>query len=519
MPATNARKWFYAIMTLLATPRFPAELIVIEPSSFAGLSLVTSTYEFFGPSEAYECGGEAEEHGQKHEHGIHGLKQDSLDLEAVFVSGADLCSPHFSGIDVVGRMVVSYRSDTGCLMTDIYPKLLASGASAFVRIVVLNPPGFLTFYHNTWDACVFCDEPMAMVSTVDPKGIFKELEELSLANTKIKIRLSAKHDTTYRDLFKSPAWVVLMQIVVPLCAWWTSYLSGVDLFRTFRGAQTKKINLRVVIYCVECPVMFFIGVAFVCGQFGPTMLPMYIHASFFTTLLTGTSVFTTLLLVLFLREEEHSSQTNSSRRSIFVLHRRTIFLVAFFLLVWDFASIFMVALMVKLNVPTVIWNLTLGILFVLQIPLQGGIAIYFIVKAVNFQSSFMLYLSSLKLTKEEFESKYGMCPESFVRAGQLVFWLAMSGACMLITSVSGAILVASYTRTSQEPANVVLDLVILFIWALSRIGVSYAQIESLRPTRRTFPKAIGSLQMIPPFGVRNFEPGATLETIPESGGS
>ena len=439
-------------MVLLAVPLLDAELVVLEPPSYAGLTLKTSTYEFFGPKTA------------------------SLDLEALFISGADLCSPDFQGINVTSRMVIADRSETECLMTELYPKLQAAGASALVRVVGWNPPGYLAFYHNTWEECAFCDDPMTLVETVDPDGVLEELGGIQ-STTLIRIHLGPKHDRSYRTLFKSWAWVIMMQILSPLFAWWTSYLAGVHLLRTYRhGSKAMNVDVLVVICLVECPTTFLIGAAFICGQFGPNMLPMFIHAGFFS-LLTGASIWTTLLLVLFLREENNHARTRIPRRSIFDLHRSLIWSSALFTLLWDAQSFVLGTLMGTWNMPTTIWNLVLGILFVVQIPLQATIALYFLSKGLTFWGPLRLYLSKLmsRLPGDHLDEY----PETLLRVGRLTFWLSVSSICMLVTSTCGVFLILSYTRSSKGPKNIELDLLIVFMWTMSRVGVSFAQVKAL----------------------------------------
>ena len=169
-------------------------------------------------------------------------------------------------------------------------------------------------------------------------------------------------------------------------------------------------------------------------------------------------------------QEDIHAKTRAPRRSVFDLHWSLILSSAFFALAWDFSNIIMHFLTVERGVPTGVWGLIIGCLFMIQIPLQTSIAVYLLAKAVKFRGPLNLYVSSLIIFWQTARRLHRESPnepaqtsrrlhrespndpaqiESLVRVGRLVFWLALSAACMLLTSISGVVLIWSYVQSSQ----------------------------------------------------------------------
>ena len=121
----------------------------------------------------------------------------------------------------------------------------------------------------------------------------------------------------YRDLFKSPLWLIAFQILLPAWALLVSSESVAEIHRRIRMHTQSRLeyvqtgfsvgsmifaSAPLLICAVEALSCFMIGAILALGEFGPLYLPNSYHY-FFVMLLTGSSFFTTLLSALILREK------------------------------------------------------------------------------------------------------------------------------------------------------------------------------------------------------------------------
>ena len=119
---------------LLFPPHCNSLLTVYAPAEGAG-TYESSIYQFYGPRAAT----------------VQGL--------GFFVDGPSLCKVK---ADVRSRIVFSDRRESDCDLGEIYKRLSAAGALAFVHIVFYNPPGLMSHAHFTHDTNKYRRHPMTM---------------------------------------------------------------------------------------------------------------------------------------------------------------------------------------------------------------------------------------------------------------------------------------------------------------------------------------------------------------------
>jgi hypothetical protein len=164
-----------------------------------------------------------------------------------------------------------------------------------------------------------------MISVSDVKGTFYSRSTFFSNSSNMIIR--APHDTSYRVNFESVWWLVIFQISLPFAAFTTFILITAETIGELLRPERKV--LRLLIYALEGPVNLFVGVALICGQYGPMKLPLRFHLAALR-LWVGISAFTAVLVVLFLQEEKRFSKTHLPRRKL-LQHNR-------FILTFIFAS-------------------------------------------------------------------------------------------------------------------------------------------------------------------------------------
>lgn len=281
-------------------------------------------------------------------------------------------------------------------------------------------------------------------------------------------------------------WLILLRILAPAFALWIFALASYELVQASRSnsiCTLKFWNIRSFIFAFEAPSSLLLGLALAFGNFGPTVLPIGVH-SMFQTLLTGTSVMTTVMVTLFLREESRHRKMRTPRKSIWKTNRLLlcfIFVVTVFYEVTMFAWILIVTIMGTQGrmVSSKYWEALTSAIFVVSIPIQLAVSVYFLKQAHEFRGLLRMYLWPCS---SDFEM-FGRVTGALRHIGHLSFWLAMSATFMVITSVFGTLLTLTYTTNamtqSGKPRDVLVDFLMLTIWVFSRLGICYSHVRLL----------------------------------------
>jgi hypothetical protein len=258
-----------------------------------------------------------------------------------------------------------------------------------------------------------------------------------------------------------------MQIVLPLFAFWTAGVAVKNLVSDLRSGHTW--NLRMAVFTIEFPCLALVGIALALGNFGPTVAPLKFHSAA-SNLFNGGSVFTTMLFALFLREESEHLTNGLPRRSIWSYHWRIILAHGLFFLFWDLLML-MFAL---LNIGSAITEAIIVAAYVLSIPVQIIIAMYFLSRTVHFRVQIYLYLH---IKRGGVNSELSEATVSKLeRVGRLFFWLGISALCIFAGTATQTIFMFYVVVPSEKPVDVDSVFIYLFLYSAMRIGVSFAQV-------------------------------------------
>jgi hypothetical protein len=105
---------------------------------------------------------------------------------AVWVHGVNICTNTLP--DISGKLVVTVRAQTTCLMGHVYERINAGGALALLELVYWNPPGLLGYRHHTWDPQFFSAHPnIAWVAVSDPDGSLWQLGSESVETLHLQV--------------------------------------------------------------------------------------------------------------------------------------------------------------------------------------------------------------------------------------------------------------------------------------------------------------------------------------------
>jgi hypothetical protein len=155
------------LLQALVVNRSRAELTVIDrtasESEATSRTFITSKYVYYGS----EFSG-------------------SFNGSAVWVHGVIICS---NGLpEIRGKLVVTVRAQTTCLMGHVYERINAGGALALLELVHWNPPGLQGYRHHTWDPHFFSARPnIAWVAVSDPDGSLWQLGSESIATLHLQV--------------------------------------------------------------------------------------------------------------------------------------------------------------------------------------------------------------------------------------------------------------------------------------------------------------------------------------------
>eukprot|EP00614_Pseudopedinella_elastica_P005351 CAMPEP_0172602688 /NCGR_PEP_ID=MMETSP1068-20121228/22864_1 /TAXON_ID=35684 /ORGANISM="Pseudopedinella elastica, Strain CCMP716" /LENGTH=486 /DNA_ID=CAMNT_0013404127 /DNA_START=84 /DNA_END=1541 /DNA_ORIENTATION=- len=422
----------------------------------------------------------------------YGPQEASLpEAEAVFLRGheiEDLCRNRYndgaliSPARVKGKVVVSIPL-ISCKYSKIYRVLDSAGALAYVTLRFYYPSGLLTFWHDSWSTTEFDDRLTMMLDvSIGDVGekLVKEWETTSMQGWRVQI--SPPYNRVYQKCFESPTWTLLMRSLLPAAAFYTSATAVLE-FARLRKVLSEKDNsgnllparaaarrsMRITglsIVTIEAPAMFCIGILLVLGQYGKMVLPARYHY-FGYFLFSGISVVTTLMLALVVREEARMSKGKLGRDMI-VKYRYAFVVIALVFVAWDIVAGHAAAFGLGTVPSILVWDALFGS-FALA---QAAAGVYFLRNARDFNTSLLVYV---------LRPRDNPRPRNERKIMRLIFWLYMSGAAMLFSTLTLGLLVAA-TLGAFHGAETCWDwLAGMSAFSLQRILVSYSQIQTIKP--------------------------------------
>jgi phosphate starvation-inducible membrane PsiE len=259
-----------------------------------------------------------------------------------------------------------------------------------------------------------------------------------------------------------------MRIVLPLFAFWTAGVASETLVSDFRSGC--KWNLRTVVFVIELPCLALAGVALALGNFGPNVAPLKFYSAA-SNLFNGGSVFTTMLFALFMREETEHLTKGVARRSIWPHHWRVILTSGLFFLFWDL----LLLMVASFNINSAVIEAILVVTYVISIPFQIIIAVYFMSRTFHFRVQICMYL---QIERRAWSSDFSEATASKLqRVGRLFLWLAISALCIFVATTTQSIFTFVLTSPSKTPLDVDSLFINVFLYSATRIGISFAQVS------------------------------------------
>ena len=246
---------------------------------------------------------------------------------AIILSGKDACGGLDEKFAAKVRDMVVFTESRECRISDVYINMDLAGAKA---LIIIEPffkrPGWLTFY------CYDCHDehsprgllppswndgrnmPMVSVSSMGDE------DSLSLDITLKEVHISPPFDHSFKQLFLSYHWTLLVRVLAPAFSLATSVLAGFEVLRLKRKGHFRRAWISGVICAIEAPVLFMVALILAFGHYGPMTLDFVYHA-IIRDLFLGVSVSTTIVFSFFLREESRWLIQSLPRRSIWKVHR------------------------------------------------------------------------------------------------------------------------------------------------------------------------------------------------------
>ena len=431
---------------------FTSAEMILGSTDGKRLTFDTAQWKYFGP------------YGRREHH----------DVPAIFLTGDDLCNPKSSMVG--GKIIITPIGEEGtyCDLFFFVEKLYAAGALAFIYITPRSIPGWYYNWHDELNAKSHRGRSVSVFEMALP-DIPGEVLDLwySTASTGTPIgqiaKLAAPHVHEWESLFRSPLWVLVMQVFAPLFA---LYAARAPFNEVYRRIESNDYGdwIGFVLCVIELPCLILIAFACSYGQFGPMYLPLGFHF-YLVFFFGGFSLFTTLLVALKLREMSRSVGIGRgggyTARSIWGYYRCTIFTgFLVFVFIGEFASGLLFAVFTELAPPLQVF------LFVIFTISQLFLAIYFIFQAWSMASPLVAYI-------EHPESNPGQ--EELRRIKAFVNWIVISGVSMIINTVSNLfILIGVSTAGAGKFASPLGLFFASALCAYSRIMISFSQVRSSR---------------------------------------
>jgi len=261
------------------------------------------------------------------------------DYPVVSIDGKQLCNPPRDLID--GKIVLAIL-DQGAMMkcwpNEVAKSCAMNGAVAIVSTLFHSPPGLVSNMHWTFNPT---DEgigiPYVGVAAVDfGLDVLDEWRNSTMVG--MVASLGPPYSQEYNNLFDSPLWFVVFQIILPIFALLVTIESIVAIHRRVRIISQNKLmkfeqglpvdattleSAPLLVCVIESMCCFAIGVILVLGEYGPIYLPFSYHY-FFAMQLTGSAFFTTLVTALIMHEKRKFVAGFSTNNDVLKYYRKTI---------------------------------------------------------------------------------------------------------------------------------------------------------------------------------------------------
>lgn len=390
----------------------------------------------------------------------------------VFVKGSHLCNP--TSDLVSGKIVLAFFESGGkvdCYLNEAAMECAELGAVAFVVIAVHNPPGLVANLHWTFSP----ESENIGIPILDIAGTDVEHSELGLWRSSMmdgmKATVGPPYVQIYSDLFESPLWLAVFQIILPGCALLVTAESITEIrrrshsrmqnnaFQLHRGLppdRTSLVTAPIIICAVEAATCFAIGFVFALGHCGPMYLP-YAYHFFFNVLLTGSSFFTTVVLALIMHEKSKFVNGLPSHSDVSILYFKTIAACALICIGSDIVNGGLYG----------VWQVDLTSLYGIYGFGQVIVAFYFLSQARALYRPLLAYLNHPESNPR---------PENEAKLKYLAHNLTLSGTAMLLNTSSMIIAAVAFSGRIRATSGLVWFGGVFFFSA-SRIGVSYGQVS------------------------------------------
>jgi len=220
-----------------------------------------------------------------------------------------------------------------------------------------------------------------------------------------------------------------MQTIIPLFAFWVSWLGFSEGLRQYRAAKPSLTKRHYRMCCIficfsESGAVFFTGLVNILGQYGPVYLPIAYH-DFFWTQLTGLMLYNSMLIALMMREHFRAFFSRQELRSLVKVQSRTM------LLLWYMPSLdLLVGLARALKIDD-----TFGVWFYI------GIFLVFIATAAYAAVVFLLQAAkvgaSLRIVRVDRERRgqADILPDTIRVSRHITKCLVVNGAALLFVIV------------------------------------------------------------------------------------
>lgn len=391
-----------------------------------------------------------------------GPQRRTIEGPAVFVHGPDLCFPRAAV--VAGRVCVTDRIGSFCDLQIIYDRLESAGALALVLLTPYKVPGTFTFRHDTWDPYERRHFDMTIVD------VYSGNVELSAwrASSDLILKIAPPHNMAYFNLAQSWQVIFFMRVLIPMAAFWSSYISFKVFFKlwqrsiTASTARADRILSSKIICIIEGIANTIIGFLLATGYFGKMVLPNTLYYFYFT-MLQGTYLAATVILTLAIRAEK------AGQRSLPLWRRDNIWFLALILLISsDVVFGVFIATAYDEAVGTSVF---LEILMVFYTLVDALIGAYYLVQAYFLAGPLFEY----------FRLRHVMGvsrgPQAFAIL-RLAFILVLNSFFIVLSTISVIALSIAVLNELPSPEGFIFTLGCIM---LSRVGGSYWHVIAVNP--------------------------------------
>jgi len=363
-------------------------------------------------------------------------------------------------------IVVAEVQRLECRLSEIYERVENRGASTLV-LVTRTPLGSCAYMRDDWDDTLFMDHTMPLVQVLSfdiGKDVLADWHKDGTAS--ITARIDPEHVTEFQSLCTSLLWTIVMRVLLPACALWTSLAAAQVSWR-----HRFDRSAAFWICCIEVPPNIYAGFALATGMYGPYSLP-YEWFLAFATQLTGFSVFTTYIMALVLHEKTRGLRRMPQRDVFKYYHYRIT--GAFVACIGSDVSF----LIVSFTAKTMATYETLLIIMLTMYFSSGliiGFVYYIVSRTLQIHLRSLIKLISLRPTKKQLVRR--MATILSVSNVVVFMWLISTGASIFL-NVFGS----SIPLRAADPAIVLFSY--RFVSSVLRISFSYAKVQIFSTTNK-----------------------------------